>query len=148
MDNTSTLQRIKNLVEAERGSDYDDDFGDEEEIEVFKHPVIPNVYGAVAGYNWWVIFDGEDPTVLSVEETSCDKESFFLEVTIAADGTWSYPDEDYKFHCFKEDKTGTYVPSHFKPGEKVYPVIFHANTAGGWTVYDSTGEYSEYWQCE
>jgi hypothetical protein len=148
MYNTNTLQRIKNLVKAERGSDYDDDFDDEEEIEVFKHPVIPNVYGAVAGNSGWVIFDGKDPTVLPTEDVSYGKENFFLEVTIAADGTWSYPGEDYKFHCFKKDKNGNYVATRFHVGEKVYPVIFHENTAGGWTVFDSTGEYSEYWQCE
>jgi len=121
--------------------------------EVFPHPVIPDLYGAIDGDDGWIVWlhEGEDPVVEEAHETF-NGEPKFLEVTISEDGTWRYPDDPDSpvWHCYDvfSPEKREYEPSKFKPGEVVYPVDFLPNVPGGWNVYNVDGTVIEYWQCE
>jgi hypothetical protein len=124
-----------------------------ENVEFCAHPVIPDTYG--------VVITGEDGSGFLIQDGEVTEasdtfygEAKFLAVTVQA-GDRPFIDVSEEggdptlFTCFnKWDYTAQqYEPTKFKVGEEVYPLFFHANIPGGWTVVNASG-ISEYWQCE
>ena len=73
-------------------------------------------------------------------------------------------DENARFYCYAHtddlshealekmgcpgcgDRARAFHRTDFQEGEVVYPVFFHSNDRGGWTVYSADGKRREYWQ--
>lgn len=144
------ISHLFSLVEKEGAGGFGESY---KPTKAYKHPVVPGFYAVTAGEDWaWVVLDGEKPQVWDAADTFYDGDVDFLEVTLREDGTWVYPDEEDEspvWECMDQydEKNGGYEPTQFKPGQTLYPILFHPNVPGGWTVYDASGKYSEYFQC-
>ncbi len=127
-------------------------------VIVVPHPVVPGVYALIEKDEWaWVlvgdeIYDAADTFDLSLEEA---RDPFFSAV-IRPDNAWAYDpdpniyeDETPVWTCMDrwDAENKRYAPTAFAVGETVYPILFHPNIPGGWTVYSADGKTSEYWQC-
>ena len=121
-----------------------------EPLVVFQHPHFKDVFGAV-GERWgWVVDRGD---VRDAADMFYLEKPEFLEVKLAADNTWRYPEEEGEdpeeaciFSCFSTWDGKTYHPTKFKVGETLYPISFTGNNAGGWIVTNADRSITEYWQ--
>lgn len=154
MDNKAVIEKARAALDPE--DDYVTDIPDD--AVVVAHPVIAGVYAIIHHNEWaWVLdgnecFDAADNFDLTLEE---NRDPFFSAV-IRPDNTWVYdPDPDPNigedetpvWTCMHEQAPGGYKPTKFAVGERVYPILFHPNIPGGWTVSNADGTVREYWQC-
>lgn len=155
----------------------DPPIADAPSVRTFKHPVVPGVYGLIMGISAdetieYVVFpNGEAWRSYQWHAETGDE--LFFDVIVQSRPTdhgilsWCYdpadPENSFPWYCHAHrddttldqrrampviDELRTFYRTEFKLGQVVFPVFFHENCPGGWTVLSADGKVSEYWQAD
>jgi hypothetical protein len=174
-DNEEDAKWFAEHPETPRGDGDEEPLLVADQCTVIAHPVLKDTYavslpvdsdGFVPAY----VVEGE--SARDVGDMFDDKHREFPPGAVLKPDTdeilyFGYASEDLldegdrcRFYCFSHDSeipdgtpeypaiehTRAFHRTDFKAGDAVYPIYFHANDRGGWSVKSADGKIDEYWQ--